>query len=80
MIKLKLNEYKGMAPVHLLLREQMMQPADVDSVVLVGGASRMPRTRKLLADLFGESKIRKDIDPDVTVAYGAASVQDGSAR
>jgi hypothetical protein len=30
----------------------------------------------MLRDRFGGAKLRDDIDPDVTVAYGAASIID----
>ena len=38
-----------MRPVNKVLSDQMMQPKDVDDVVLVGGAVRMPRIPELLA-------------------------------
>lgn len=46
-------------------------PADVDEVLLVGGATRMPAVRELVASVFGTSP-RVHLDPDTTVALGAA--------
>lgn len=68
---------RSMAPVEKVLSDAMMRPEDVNDVVLVGGASRMPKLRMLLQAFFGESqRLHTDIDPDVTIAYGAANVLD----
>jgi molecular chaperone DnaK len=48
---------------------------DIEQVLLVGGSSRIPRVRALLAEYFGhlEAKdIRSDINPDEVVSRGAA--------
>ena len=45
--------------------------SDIDDIILVGGASRMPGIKNLLYRLFGESKIRDGLNPDEAVAYGA---------
>jgi molecular chaperone DnaK (HSP70) len=64
-----------MVPVDQLLEDLMMEPRHVNDVVLVGGASRTPRLRELLRAKFG-GRVHHDIDPDVTVAWGAANVLD----
>ncbi len=46
-------------------------PADVDHVLLVGGATRMPVIQKRVAEFFGRPP-RAEIDPDNVVALGAA--------
>jgi molecular chaperone DnaK (HSP70) len=48
----------------------------VDEVVLVGGSTRIPKVQQLLADYFGGKEPNKGINPDESVAYGAA-VQGG---
>ncbi len=53
------------------LRDADLKAADVNGVVLVGGATRMPHVRKAVADLFGRPPLA-DIDPDQVVAIGAA--------
>jgi molecular chaperone HscA len=53
------------------LRDAQLRPADVQGVVLVGGATRMPHVRRAVADLFGRPPLT-DIDPDKVVAIGAA--------
>jgi len=68
---------RAMAPVEKVLADQMMTSLHVDDIVLVGGASRTPKIRSLLRDFFGDAKkLHTDIDPDITVAWGAASILD----
>ncbi|CAE7257539.1 HSPA5 [Symbiodinium natans] len=68
---------RAMAPVQKVLDDQMMTADYIDDVVLVGGASRMPKLRELLQEFFGPTKrLHTEIDPDITVAWGAASVLD----
>ncbi|CAK9017778.1 unnamed protein product [Durusdinium trenchii] len=68
---------RAMAPVEKVLDDQMMSSEHISDVVLVGGASRTPKLRQLLQDFFGPSKrLHTEIDPDITVAWGAASVLD----
>ena len=66
---------RGLAPVTRLLAELDMTPEHVDEVVLVGGTTRVPRVKKLLRDYFGKP-LNDHIDPDVTVAVGAATILD----
>ncbi|MGN0917982.1 MAG: Fe-S protein assembly chaperone HscA [Oxalobacter sp.] len=44
---------------------------DVDGVMLIGGATRMPHVRRKVAGLFGKEPLAS-IDPDKVVALGAA--------
>jgi len=44
---------------------------DIDIVLLAGGSTRMPMTREMLVDMFGQ-KPATDINPDEAVALGAA--------
>lgn len=52
-------------------REAGMKPTQVDSVVLVGGSTRMPLVRKMVVEYF-KKEPRDEIDPDLVVAQGAA--------
>lgn len=67
---------RALAPVKKVLEDQVMQPKHINDIVLVGGASRTPRLRELLQEFFGDKVLHTDIDPDVTVAYGAANIID----
>lgn len=53
------------------LRDARLTADDVEGVVLVGGATRMPQVRSAVAKLFGREPLT-DIDPDQVVALGAA--------
>ncbi|CAK0758315.1 iron-sulfur cluster biosynthesis chaperone HscA [Gammaproteobacteria bacterium] len=53
------------------LRDAGLTPAEVQDVVLVGGATRIPRVRERVAKLFGRPPL-SDLDPDRVVALGAA--------
>ena len=66
---------RGMLPVTRLLDELGMRKTDIDEIVLVGGTTRIPRVKELLRNYF-DKELNDHIDPDVTVAYGAASVMD----
>lgn len=53
------------------LRDAGVAVADLDAVLLVGGASRMPLVREILTGL-GVKRIEDGLDPDLVVAEGAA--------
>lgn len=57
-------------PVERALSDARLKPQDIGEVLLVGGATRMPRIRTLTRKLFGKEP-RTDIDPDRVVAIGA---------
>ena len=59
------------APVERAIADALLKPEELDNVVLVGGATRMPMVRSLVARLFGRLPL-VHIDPDRTVALGAA--------
>jgi molecular chaperone HscC len=58
-------------PIQRALRDAKLEAADVDDVVLVGGATRMPCFVRLAANLFGRMP-RRTLPPDEAVAMGAA--------
>lgn len=46
---------------------------DIDEVIIIGGASRMPKFQSKVESLFEEyTKIRNDIEPDEAIASGCA--------
>jgi molecular chaperone HscA len=53
------------------LRDADLTAEQLDGVLLVGGATRVPRVRAYVQELFGKEPLA-DIDPDLVVAYGAA--------
>ncbi|QNB08253.1 Fe-S protein assembly chaperone HscA [Herbaspirillum frisingense] len=62
---------KTMAPVRKALRDASLTVEDVDGVVLVGGATRMPHIRRAVGEFFKTNPL-SNIDPDKVVALGAA--------
>lgn len=63
---------RTMRIVDQALAAAKLKPEDIDQVVLVGGATRIPRVQELVAEKFGRAKINKEINPDEVVAVGAA--------
>ncbi|MEA2070544.1 MAG: molecular chaperone DnaK [Asgard group archaeon] len=63
---------KTMGPTRQALKDAKLNPSDIDKVLLVGGATRMPAIRDEISDMFTEKKIFKGINPDECVALGAA--------
>ena len=53
------------------LREAGMKAADVDGVVLVGGTTRMPLVREMVAEYFRREPMT-ELNPDEVVGIGAA--------
>lgn len=67
------------APIEQALRDARLRPRDLDSLVLVGGATRMPTVQQMVATLFGRLPYRH-LDPDTIVALGAATQAACKAR
>lgn len=59
------------APIERALRDARIRVADLDEVLLVGGTTRMPLVRKLVAGLFGRFP-SMHLNPDEVIAQGAA--------
>lgn len=65
---------RGVAPVDRLLHYLDLRVDEIDEVVMVGGMTRTPRVRNLLMSHLRVDRLNVDIDPDVVVAYGAATI------
>ena len=62
---------KTITPSRKALRDAGLSAEDIDGVVLVGGATRMPHVRKAVGEFFQTTPLA-NIDPDKVVALGAA--------
>lgn len=62
---------KTLTPCRKALRDAGLSADDIDGVVLVGGATRMPHVRRAVGDFFQTTPL-SNIDPDKVVALGAA--------
>jgi molecular chaperone HscA len=62
---------RSLVPCKRVLRDAGIRVNEIDGVVLVGGATRIPRVREKVSQFFGREPLA-DIDPDKVVAIGAA--------
>ncbi len=59
-------------PFEKALSDAKIGPNDLDEVVLVGGATRMPMIQELVRKMTGGKEPHKGVNPDEVVAVGAA--------
>ncbi len=62
---------KTLEPCEKALADAKLTPADIHSVILVGGMTRMPSVQKAVKQFFGKDP-HKGVNPDEVVAAGAA--------
>ncbi len=62
---------RSLEPCRACLRDAKLSPSDIQSVVLVGGMTRMPAVQKAVKEFFGREP-NKGVNPDEVVAAGAA--------
>ncbi len=62
---------KALGPTRKALRDSGLALADIDGVVMVGGATRMPHVQQAVAKFFARAPLN-NLDPDKVVALGAA--------
>jgi len=62
---------KLVGPTQQALADAELKPQDIDRVILVGGATRMPAVQELARQLLGKEP-HASINPDEVVALGAA--------
>jgi Fe-S protein assembly chaperone HscA len=58
-------------PVRQAFADAGLLPSEIDEVVLVGGSTRLPLVRRMVAELFGRTP-HTELNPDEVVAVGAA--------
>ncbi|GJN08281.1 hypothetical protein PR202_ga26187 [Eleusine coracana subsp. coracana] len=63
---------KCMKGVEKCLQDAKMDKSNVDDIVLVGGSTRIPKVQNMLQEFFDGKELRRSINPDEAVAYGAA--------
>jgi molecular chaperone DnaK len=62
---------RSMEPVRRALGDADMKPDQIDTVILVGGQTRMPAVQEAVQKFFGK-ELNKSVNPDEVVAVGAA--------
>lgn len=63
---------KAIAPIQEVLDMAGLTKEQIDTVLLVGGSTRLPKVREELGRFFPPEKISKEVNPDEAVAQGAA--------
>jgi len=77
LIKDKIDETEK--AINRALKDAHLKKEDIDTILLVGGSTRIPYVRELVERVMGQ-KPKQDIDPDRAVSLGAAiqgSIIDG---
>jgi len=62
---------KTMSPTRQAMSDAGLQPKDIDKILLVGGATRMPAVQEAIRKYLGKEP-HKGINPDECVSLGAA--------
>ena len=63
---------KTLQPIKKALRDAGLRVDEIQGVVMVGGATRIPQVQKAVADFFRQEPLT-NLDPDKVVALGAAT-------
>jgi molecular chaperone HscC len=66
-------------PLERAMRDARLQPTQLNEIVLVGGASRMPLVARLVSRMFGRLPLRH-VNPDQAIALGACVAAGLKAR
>ncbi len=62
---------RTLQPLRRALRDAALKVADINGVVMVGGATRMPQVQRAVGEFFAQTPLT-NLDPDKVVALGAA--------
>jgi molecular chaperone HscA len=62
---------RTLQPLRRAMRDAGLKIADVNGVVMVGGATRMPQVQRAVGEFFAQPPLT-NLDPDKVVALGAA--------
>ena len=63
---------KCISPLEKVIKDAKMSKNQVHDVVLVGGSTRIPKIQQMVQEFFNGKELNKYINPDESVAYGAA--------
>ena len=71
--ELNMDLFKGtLNPVKAVMDDSKLKKGDIDEIVLVGGSTRIPKIQNLIKDYFNGKEPNRGINPDESVAFGAA--------
>ncbi len=57
-----------------VLASQELRPNDITAILMVGGATNVPLVYETANKIFGQDKVRRDVDPMQCVALGAGTL------
>lgn len=58
-------------PINMALAASSIPKTDIDSVILMGGGTRMPKVQEMLSKIMGQEDLGKSINTDEAAALGA---------
>ncbi|ANB13914.1 adenyl-nucleotide exchange factor SSE2 [Sugiyamaella lignohabitans] len=61
-------------PIERALKDAKLTPADLDSIEVIGGSSRIPSVKEKLVEVFGGKSLSFTLNQDEAVARGAAFI------
>ncbi|GAA5862012.1 hypothetical protein JCM3774_006140 [Rhodotorula dairenensis] len=67
-------------PIQTALDSAQLSLSDIESIILVGGSTRVPVVQRAIADKVGEDKIAKNVNADEAAVLGAALYGAGITR
>ena len=67
-------------PLDRLLAKKNLNNTDIDEIILVGGSSKIPKIKQIIANKFKNVPINDSINPDEVVAYGAIIYAESKRR
>eukprot|EP00299_Pterocystis_sp_00344_P015644 c7824_g1_i3.p1 GENE.c7824_g1_i3~~c7824_g1_i3.p1 ORF type:complete len:546 (+),score=152.70 c7824_g1_i3:38-1675(+) len=59
-------------PVRDVLEKAKLTVNDIDEVIFAGGSTRIPKIREIVSNFFGGKEPNKGVNPDESIAMGAA--------
>ena len=63
-------------PIKQVLKDAEMTKKEIDEVILIGGATRIPKVQELLSNFFDGKQLNKSCNPDEAVSSGGHSRND----
>ncbi|XP_038148092.1 heat shock 70 kDa protein 14 [Cyprinodon tularosa] len=63
---------RSIQPIRALLEEAGLSATDINTVVLCGGSSRIPRLQQMIREMFPDVELLNSSPPDEVIAVGAA--------
>lgn len=63
---------RSLKPIESCLKDAGLKKDEVDEVVMVGGSTRIPLVQKSVSEFFNGKKLNNSVNPDESVAMGAA--------